>query len=64
MAVSQVRDEVNRMRDMVAKNISDSFDSLVQYDEKLRKKCLREKNILISSIKAYPNISFHLWQAR
>ena len=38
MAVSQVRDEVNRMRDMVAKNISDSFDSLVQYDEKLRKK--------------------------
>ena len=28
----------NRMRDMVAKNISDSFDSLVQYDEKLRKK--------------------------
>lgn len=38
VAVSQVCDEVNRMRDMVAKNISDSFDSLVQYDEKLRKK--------------------------
>lgn len=38
VAVSQVRDEVNRMRDMVAKNISESFDSLVQYDEKLRKK--------------------------
>lgn len=38
VAVSQVRDEVNRMRDTVAKNISDSFDSLVQYDEKLRKK--------------------------
>ena len=38
VAVSQVRDEVNRMRDMVAKNISDSVDSLVQYDEKLRKK--------------------------
>ena len=38
VAVSQVGDEVNRMRDMVAKNISDSFDSLVQYDEKLRKK--------------------------
>ena len=38
VAVSQVRDEVNRMRDMVAKNISDSFDSLVQYDQKLRKK--------------------------
>ena len=38
VAVSQVRDGVNRMRDMVAKNISDSFDSLVQYDEKLRKK--------------------------
>ena len=38
VAVSQVRDEVNRMRYLVAKNISDSFDSLVQYDEKLRKK--------------------------
>ena len=38
VAVSQVRDEVNRMRDMVAKNISDSFDSLVKYYEKLRKK--------------------------
>ena len=38
VAVSQVRDEVNRMSYMVAKNISDSFDSLVQYDEKLRKK--------------------------
>ena len=38
VAVSQVRDEVNRMRDMVAKNKRDSFDSLVQYDEKLRKK--------------------------
>lgn len=38
VAVSQVRDEVNRMRDMVAKNISDSFDSLIRYDEKLRKK--------------------------
>ena len=38
VAVSQVRDEVNRMRDMGAKNIRDSFDSLVQYDEKLRKK--------------------------
>ena len=37
VAVSQVRDEVHRMRDMVAKNISDSFDSLVQYDEQLRK---------------------------
>ena len=38
VAVSQVRDEVNRMRDMVAKKKRDSFDSLVQYDEKLRKK--------------------------
>ena len=46
VAVSQVRDEVNRMRDMVAKNISDSFDSLVQYDEKLRKKVsVREEYI-------------------
>ena len=38
VAVSLFRVYVNIMRDMVAKNISDSFDSLVQYDEKLRKK--------------------------
>lgn len=49
VAVSQVRDEVNRMRDMVAKNISDSFDSLVQYDEKLRKK-VSEREEYIDSL--------------
>ena len=38
VAVSQVRDEVNRMRDMVGKNINDAFDYLINYDEKLRKK--------------------------
>ena len=38
VAVSLVRDDFNIMRDLVAKNIRDSFDSLVQYDEKLRKK--------------------------
>ena len=37
-AVSLVRFDFNRLRYLVAKNISDSFDSLVQYDEKLRKK--------------------------
>ena len=46
VAVSQVRDEVNRMRDMVAKNISDSFDSLVQYDEKLRKKVSKREEYI------------------
>lgn len=46
VAVSQVRDEVNRMRDMVAKNISDSFDSLVQYDEKLRKKVFEREEYI------------------
>lgn len=38
VAVSQVRDEVGRMRDMVAKNIGDAFDTLIRYDEKSRKK--------------------------
>lgn len=38
VAVSQVRDEVNRMRDMVAKNIEDGFSTLIRYDDKLRKK--------------------------
>ena len=38
VAVSQVRDEVGRMRDMVAKNIADSYDTLIRYDDKTRKK--------------------------
>ncbi|HJA65060.1 Na/Pi-cotransporter [Lachnoclostridium sp. An169] len=38
VAVSQVRDEVGRMRDMVCKNISDAFDTLIKYDEKSRRK--------------------------
>ena len=38
VAVSQVRDEVGRMRDMVSKNIEDAFSTLIHYDEKLRKK--------------------------
>lgn len=38
VAVSQVRDEVERMRDMVGKNISAAYDTLISYDESLRKK--------------------------
>ena len=38
VAVSQVRDEVERMRDMVGKNISAAFDTLISYDDKLRQK--------------------------
>lgn len=38
VAVSQVRDEVGRMQDMVKKNIEDSFSTLIKYDEKLRRK--------------------------
>ena len=38
VAVSQVRDEVERMRDMVGKNISAAYDTLISYDELLRKK--------------------------
>ena len=38
VAVSQVRDEVGRMLDMVSKNIDDAFNILISYDEKRRKK--------------------------
>ena len=38
MAVSQVRDEVGRMLGMVSKNITDAFDILIRYDDKLKKK--------------------------
>ena len=38
VAVSQVRDEVMRMQEMVSKNISDAFDTLIKYDEKARTK--------------------------
>mgnify|MGYP005796268329 CR=1 FL=1 len=38
VAVSQVRDEVGRMRTMVSKNIEDAFDTLIKYDEKASKK--------------------------
>lgn len=38
VAVSQVKDEVGRMLDMVSKNIDDAFGILISYDEKTRKK--------------------------
>ena len=38
VAVSQVRDEVGRMLDMVLKNIDDAFGILISYDEKRRAK--------------------------
>ena len=38
VAMSQVRDEVGRMLDMVSKNIDDAFNILISYDEKRRKK--------------------------
>lgn len=38
VAVTQVKEEVGRMLDMVSKNIGDAFDTLIQYDDKVRKK--------------------------
>lgn len=38
VAVSQVRDEVGRMRTMVSKNIEDAFDTLIKYDGKASEK--------------------------
>ena len=34
VALSQVRDEIERMRDMVSKNIAKAYDVLIQYNEK------------------------------
>ena len=36
--MTQVKEEVGRMLDMVSKNIGDAFDTLIQYDDKARKK--------------------------
>lgn len=38
VAISQVRDEVNRMLEMVSQNIEDAYDTLIQYDMKRREK--------------------------
>lgn len=38
IAVSQVKEEVDRMLEMVSKNIGDAFDTLIKYDDKSRKK--------------------------
>ena len=38
IAVAQVKEEVDRMLDMVAKNIGDAFDTLIKYSDKSRKK--------------------------
>lgn len=38
VALSQVREETERMIDMVSKNIRDAFDTLISYNEKARKK--------------------------
>ncbi len=38
VAVSQVKDEVGRMLEMVSKNINDAFNILISYDEKTRSK--------------------------
>ena len=46
VAVSQVRDEVGRMQDMVKKNIEDSFSTLIDYDDKLRKKVLEREEYI------------------
>ena len=46
VAVSQVRDEVGRMQDMVKKNIEDSFSSLIDYDYKLRKIVLEREEYI------------------
>lgn len=38
IAVTQVKQEVGRMLEMVSKNIADAFDTLIKYDQKSRKK--------------------------
>lgn len=38
IAVTQVKEEADRMLDMVSKNIGDAFDTLIKYNDKSRKK--------------------------
>ena len=38
IAVTQVKEETERMLDMVSNNISDAFDTLIKYDDKSRQK--------------------------
>ena len=38
IAITQVKDEVNRMLEMVSKNIEDAFNTLIKYDGEARKK--------------------------
>lgn len=38
IAISQVKDEVNRMMEMVSKNIEDAYNTLIKYDSESRKK--------------------------
>ena len=46
VAVSQVKDEVGRMTQMVAKNISDAFDTLINYDEKAKAKIIEREEYI------------------
>ncbi len=46
VAVSQVKDEVGRMSQMVAKNISDAFDTLISYDEKAKAKIIEREEYI------------------
>lgn len=46
VAVSQVKDEVGRMTQMVAKNISDAFDTLISYDEKAKAKIIEREEYI------------------
>ena len=38
IAISQVKDEVNRMMEMVSKNIEDAYNTLIKYNSESRKK--------------------------
>lgn len=47
VALSQVRDEIERMRDMVSKNIAKAYDVLIQYNEKIWRRFQKERPISI-----------------
>lgn len=46
IAITQVKEEVDRMLDMVSKNIVDSFNTLISYDEKARKKVIEREEYI------------------
>ena len=56
VALSQVRDEIERMRDMVSKNIAKAYDVLIQYNEKDMEKISERETYIEDVYKRQENV--------